>query len=295
MSSAQFSQYLVSGITQGSIYALVALGFTIIYAVTKIINFAQGDFVMLGGMLSFILIKATNIPFVPSLILAVLCTAVIGAILYILAIRPARNASVVSLIIITIGASIFIRGITRQFLGVDSVRPPFFSGDEALVFMGAIIRPQALWIIGTTIVVTVMLHLFLSYTMIGNALKASAISKIAAAKVGIDTRTMSLYAFILAAIIGGTSGIVMAPLALTSYNVGVMLGLKGFVSASIGGFKSPIISVIGGITIGVVESLAVAINVGPFTSSYKDAIAIIILLLILLIRSGRLAAEERTA
>ena len=294
MSSDQFFQYLISGITQGSIYALVALGFTIIYAVTKIINFAQGDFVMLGGMLSFTLINAAGIPFVPSLILAVLSTAVIGAILYMLAIRPARKASVVSLIIITIGASIFIRGIARQLLGVDAVRPPFFSGDESLVFMGAIIRPQALWIIGTTIVVTVILHLFLSYTMMGNALKASAISKIAAAKVGINTRTMALCAFILAAIIGGISGIVMAPLALTSYNVGVMLGLKGFVSASVGGFKSPIISVIGGITIGIVESLAVGINWGPFTSSYKDAIAIMALLLILLIRSGRLATEERT-
>jgi branched-chain amino acid transport system permease protein len=295
MSLDQFFQYLVSGITQGSIYALVALGFTIIYAVTKIINFAQGEFVMLGGMLSFTLINAAGIPLVPSLILAVLSTAVIGAVMYILAIRTARKASVVSLIIITIGASIFIRGITRQFLGVDSVRPPFFSGDESLVFMGAIIRPQALWIIGTTIVVTVILHLFLSCTMMGNALKASAISKIAAAKVGIDTRTMALCAFILAATIGGISGIVMAPLALTSYNVGVMLGLKGFVSASIGGFKSPIVSVIGGITIGIVESLAVGINWGPFTSSYKDAIAIVVLLLILLIRSSSLATEERTA
>ncbi len=295
MSSEQFFQYLVSGITQGSIYALVALGFTIIYAVTKIINFAQGEFVMLGGMLSFTLINAAGIPLIPSLILAVLSTAVIGAVLYMLAIRTARKASVVSLIIITIGASIFIRGVARLFLGVDSVRPPFFSGDEPLIFMGAIIRPQALWIIGTTIVVTIILHLFLSYTMMGNALKASAINKIAAAKVGINTRTMALSAFILAAIIGGISGVVMAPLALTSYNVGVMLGLKGFVSASIGGFKSPIVSVIGGITIGIVESLAVGINWGPFTSSYKDAIAIVALLLILLVRSGKLAAEERTA
>ncbi len=293
MSLDQFFQYLISGITQGSIYALVALGFTIVYAVTKIINFAQGEFVMLGGMLSFTLINAAGVPFVPSLILAVLSTAVVGAALYMLAIRTARKASVVSLIIITIGASIFIRGIARQLLGVDSVRPPFFSGDESLVFMGAIVRPQALWIIGTTIVITVILHLFLSYTMMGNALKASAISKVAAAKVGINTRTMALCAFVLAAIIGGIGGVVMAPLALTSYNVGVMLGLKGFVSASIGGFKSPIISVIGGIGIGIVESLAVGINWGPFTSSYKDAIAIVVLLLILLIRSDKLAAEER--
>jgi branched-chain amino acid transport system permease protein len=295
MSLDQFLQYLIAGITQGSIYALVALGFTIIYAVTRIINFAQGEFVMLGGMFSFTFINAAGIPLLPSLILAVLSTAVIGAMIYVLAIRTARKASVVSLIIITIGASIFIRGIARQFLGVDAVRPPFFTGDEPLSLLGAVIRPQALWIIGTSIVVTVILQLFLSYTLMGNALKASSISKIAAAKVGIDSRIMALCAFILAAIIGGISGAVMAPLALTSYNVGVMLGLKGFVSASIGGFKSPIISVIGGLTIGIVESLAVGIDWGPFTSSYKDAIAIVALLLILLIRSGRLATEERTS
>jgi branched-chain amino acid transport system permease protein len=295
MSLDQFLQYLIAGITQGSIYALVALGFTIIYAVTRIINFAQGEFVMLGGMFSFTFINAAGIPLLPSLILAVLSTAVIGAMIYVLAIRTARKASVVSLIIITIGASIFILGIARQFLGVDAVRPPFFTGDEPLSLLGAVIRPQALWIIGTSIVVTVILQLFLSYTLMGNALKASSISKIAAAKVGIDSRIMALCAFILAAIIGGISGAVMAPLALTSYNVGVMLGLKGFVSASIGGFKSPIISVIGGLTIGIVESLAVGIDWGPFTSSYKDAIAIVALLLILLIRSGKLATEERTS
>ncbi|MDD4875978.1 MAG: branched-chain amino acid ABC transporter permease [Dehalococcoidales bacterium] len=293
MSVDQFLQYLISGITQGSIYALVALGFTIIYAVTRVINFAQGEFVMLGGMLSFLLISSFGIPLIPSLILAVLFTAIIGAIIYLLAIRTAKKASVVSLIIITIGVSIFIRGFTREFLGVDSVRPPFFTGDESLTIFGALIRPQALWIIGTTIVVTIILHLFLSRTMMGNALKASAISTRAAAMVGIDSRVMALTAFVIAAVIGSIGGAVMAPLVLTSYNVGVMLGLKGFVSASIGGFKSPIISVIGGITIGVIESLAVGINWGPFTSSYKDAIAIVALLIILLIRSGRLALEER--
>ncbi len=295
MSLDQFLQYLVSGLSQGSIYALVGLGFTMIYAVTKIINFAQGEFVMLGGMLSYVLITSAGIPQVPALFLSVIIAVAIGAIMYILAIRSAREASVVSLIIITIGAAILIRGIAAEVWGVDSVRPPFFTGDQSISFFGAVIHPQALWIIGTTIVVTVLLQLFLSRTMLGKALKACSVNPQAASLVGIDTRVMGLVAFGLAAALGAIGGVVMAPLTLTSYQVGVMLGLKGFVAASIGGFVSPIATVLGGILLGVVESLAVGINWGPFTSAYKDAIALVILLAILLIRSGRLAAEERAS
>jgi len=293
MSADQFLQYLISGLTMGSIYALVGLGFTIIYAVTRIINFAQGEFVMLGGMLSFTLAVSAGLPLAPAIILSVLIAAVIGAIMYLFAIRPARNASVVSLIIITIGVAIFIRGIAGVGWGVDFVRPPYWTGSESIRFFGAYIHPQALWIIGTTLAVTVLLHFFLSYTMVGKALKACAINPRAAGLVGINAKTMALIAFTLAAAIGGIGGAVMAPLTLTSYNVGVMLGLKGFVAASIGGFKSPIAAVNGGFTLGIIESLSVGLDWGPFTSAYKDVIALVVLLLILLLWSGRLAEEER--
>ncbi len=167
MSADQFTQYLIAGLTQGSIYGLVALGFTIVYAVTRIINFAQGEFVMLGGMISFWLADSAGLPLPASTSLAVLGAAAVGAVMYLLAIRPARNASAVSLIIITIGAAIFIRGIAGEVWGVDAVRPPYFTGNESIPILGAFIHPQALWIIGTTIVITVLLHLFLSFTMVG--------------------------------------------------------------------------------------------------------------------------------
>jgi len=295
MSLDQFLQYLVSGLSQGSIYALVGLGFTMIYAVTKIINFAQGEFVMLGGMLSYVLITSAGIPQVAALFLSVIIAVAIGAIMYVLAIRSARRASVVSLIIITIGAAILIRGIAGEVWGVDAVRPPFFTGQQSISFLGAVIHPQALWIVGTTIVVTIFLQLFLSHTMLGKALKACSVNPQAANLVGIDTRIMGLVAFGIAAALGAIGGVVMAPLTLTSYQVGVMLGLKGFVAASIGGFTSPVATVVGGVLLGVVESLAVGISWGPFTSAYKDAIALVILLAILLIRSGHLAAEERVS
>ena len=294
MSSAQFVQYLISGITSGSVYALVGLGFTIIYAVTKIINFAQGEFVMLGGLLSFMLIHSAGLPLVPALILSIISAAAVGAAMYLLAIRPAKNASVVSLIILTIGAAIFIRGIAGQELTKAFVITPAFSGEGSTVsFLGARIDVQALWIIGIMVVVTIVLHLFLNYTMVGKALKACAINPVASSLVGINPKTMALIAFVLAAALGGIGGVVLAPLTPLSYQAGVMLGLKGFVAAAIGGFSSPVAAVFGGLLLGIVENFAVAANWGPFSSSYKDAIALIVLLLILLVRSGKLAEEER--
>jgi len=327
MSADQFLQYLINGLATGSTYALVGLGFTIIYAVTRIINFAQGEFVMLGGMLLFYIVSSAGIPLGSAVILSVLITATIGALLYILTIHPnimaflftsrsrtamvfiltggigiilymlanysAKKPSVVSLIIITIGASVFIRGIAGVGWGVASVIPPPFTGRDFIYFLGVHIRPQALWVIGTTLAVTILLHLFLSHTMLGKALRACAISPVAAGMVGINPKTMALIAFALAAAIGGIGGAVMAPWVPMTFNYGFTLGIWGFVAASIGGFKSPIATVIGGLTLGIVVSLAVGVDWGPFTSEYKSAIAMMVLLLILLIRSGRLSAEER--
>ena len=262
MSVAQFVQYLVSGLAQGSVYALVGLGFTMIYAVTHIINFAQGEFVMLGGMLSYVLAVNEHLPMPLALIIAILAAALVGAAMYLLSIRTARRASVLSLIIITIGAAMFIRGIAGNRLGVFSVPPPAFTGDKSLSFLGAFIEPQSLWIIGITLAVTIMLHLFLNYTMAGKSLKACAVNPRAASLVGINTKSTALIAFILAAAIGGIGGIAVAPLSMANYNMGVMLGLKGFAAASIGGFTSPIATVVGGIILGVVESLAVGLNWG---------------------------------
>ncbi|MFA5401799.1 MAG: branched-chain amino acid ABC transporter permease [Dehalococcoidia bacterium] len=295
MSADQFVQYLMSGLTQGSIYALIGLGFTIIYSVTQIINFAQGEFVMLGGMLSYVLAVEAGLPVPLALIIAILIAAGVGALMYILAIRTARRASVISLIIITIGAAIFIRGIAGNQFGVNAVSPSPFTGRGSISFLGAYIEPQALWIIGITFLVTILLYLFLSHTMVGKALRACAVNPEAASLVGINTKAMALIAFIIAAAIGGIGGVVIAPMAMASYGMGVMLGLKGFVAAAVGGFMSPIATVIGGIMLGIIESLAVGFNWGPFTSAYKDVIALVVLLLILLIRSGKLAAAERAA
>ena len=296
MTTTVFIQSLISGLNQGCIYALVGLGFTIIFSVTGIINFAQGEFVMLGGMLSYFLAKSAGLPVLPALILSVFIATLIGAILYMVAIRTARRASAVSLIIITIGAALCIQGIANKIWGPYPVAPPSFTGNGVLSILGASVQIQALWIIGITLAATIGLHLFFSYTVIGKALKASAINPRAASLVGINHKTMSLIAFSMAAALGGLGGVVIAPLSTVSYNVGAMLGLKGFVAASIGGFRSLIVTVMGGIALGIVESVIVALKWRSFTlSSYKEAIALVVLLLILLIRSRRLSEEERAS
>ncbi len=273
----QLAQYVVSGITVGSIFGLVGLGFTIVFSVTGIINFAQGEFVMLGGMLSVWLLSSVGIPLAAAFILAIAITTLVGLLVERLAIRPARNSSVISLIVITIGVSIFLRGIAGQVWGKNAVALPAFSGEEPIPFLGALIPPQSLWILGTTLVVMALLHLFLTRTMMGKALRATAINRRAAGLMAVDVSIMSLIAFSLSAAVGAIGGIVFAPTAV-SYDKGLQWG---FFAAALSGFSSQIGAVAGGILVGVLRALLA----GLISSAYADAITMAILLLVLLARS----------
>lgn len=284
----QLAQFLVTGVTLGAIYAIVALGFTIIFNVTGIINFAQGEFVMLGGMLSFWFITAFALPLPLAFVLAVAVTALVGYGLDRLAIRPARNAPVVSLIIITIGASMFIRGVGGNLWGKDAVPLPAFSGEDPVRILGAAVQPQTFWVLGATLLAMALLHGLLSYTMLGKALRACAINRNMAALVGIDARVMASLSFGLSAGLGALGGIVVAPLTMTSYGVGTMLGLKGFAAAALGGFGSQLGAVAGGVALGVLEAL----GAGYISSAYKDAIALGVLFLALFARARGVGSGE---
>jgi branched-chain amino acid transport system permease protein len=282
----QLSQYLVTGITSGAIYAIVALGFTIIFSVTGVINFAQGEFVMLGGMVSYWLLSGLNLPAPLAFVLSVVIVTLVGIALERLAIRTARGASAVSLIIITIGASIFIRGIAGQLWGKDAVALPPFTGETPIAFLGARINPQSLWVIGVTLVMMLALQLLFKFTMLGKALRACSSNPMAASLLGVNAKTMSLFSFGLSACMGAIAGIVIAPIAFTSYGVGTTLGLKGFAAAALGGFESHLLAVVGGLVLGIAE----AIGASRF-SAYKDAIAMVVLFLVLYIRFGRSARK----
>ncbi|UCG38004.1 MAG: branched-chain amino acid ABC transporter permease [bacterium] len=276
----QVLQYLITGITVGSIYALIGMGFNIIYNSTEIINFAQGEFVMLGGLLTVTGIQALRLPLPLAAILAVCAVALIGVILDIAAIRPIRNPNPITLIIITIGASIFIRGISSLVWGKEPYPIRAFSGEDPIPFLGAVIQPQSLWVMGIAFLIVLGLRQFFGRTITGKAMMASAFQPRAARLVGIDTRFMILVSFGLSGLVGAAAGIVIAPISMTQYDIGVMMGLKGFCAAIIGGLGNFWGVVVGGVALGVLESL----GAGLISSGYKDAIAFGILLVMLFFR-----------
>lgn len=236
--SEQLIQYLLSGLSTGAIYALIGFGFAIIYNTTSIINFAQGEFVMLGGMISVYFLSRLNFPLPLAVLAAIPLATAIGAIFERLAIRPLKQATHLNLVIITIGGSILIRGLAMLCWGKDTHAMPTFSGNEPLYLRGATILPQHLWIFGITLLIIIGNRLFFHYSIAGKAMRACACNRKAASLVGIDVRRMVLFSFIISSAMGAMAGIIIAPLTMTSYDVGIMLGLKGFCAAIIGGMSS---------------------------------------------------------
>lgn len=273
---SEFFQFSFSGITLGAIYALVALGFTLIYNASRVINFAQGEFLMIGGMGTVMLMKA-GLPLPAAIAGAIVLAAVAGVLLYKLAISPARDADVVTLIIITIGASIFLRGLAQWFWGKQYHALPGFSATESLHLGGAVILTQSLWILGITVVLVTALALFFTRTRLGKAILATAMNRDAAQLAGIKTSMVLTVAFAISAALGAVAGVIVAPITFTSYDVGIMLGLKGFVAAAIGGLGSSTGAVVGGLLLGLSE----AYTAGYISSDYKDAVPFVIILAIL--------------
>jgi branched-chain amino acid transport system permease protein len=274
--SAQFTQYLLTGLTVGAIYALVALGFAIIYNASQVINFAQGEFVMIGGMAT-VSLAAAGLPPLFAIPLAVGAAAVVGLLLEKFAVEPARGASVVTLIIITIGASIFLRGLATVVWDkkLHALKP--FSGDTPINIGGATILPQSLWVMGLAAVIVLALYYFFERTLQGKAMLATSHNPLAAQLVGINVRMVLFVSFGISAALGAIAGILIAPITLTSFDVGVMLGLKGFAAAILGGLGNGIGAVVGGLVLGIAESM----SAGYVSSAYKDAIAFVIILAVL--------------
>ena len=273
---AEFLQFLFSGITVGATYALAALGFTLIYNASNVINFAQGEFIMLGGMLAVFFTHA-GIALPLALVLAIAVPAIVGIVVEKLAIEPVKGAESVTLIIITIGASLVIRGLIQVWLGKGTFSLAPFSGDTPLVILGATLMPQSLWVLGVTAVVVVALWYFFNRTLQGKAMLATSNNRLAAELVGINTDRVLFISFAMSAALGAVGGILVTPITLTSYDVGIMLGLKGFVAAVVGGLGNGLGAVVGGLLVGALE----AFGAGYVSSAYKDAMPFVLILLIL--------------
>lgn len=285
----ELMQFLLSGITVGAVYALVALGFTIIYNASDVVNFAQGEFVMLGGMFTVFAFEA-GLPLPLAALLAIIATAAIGVALNKLAIEPARGAPVVSLIIITIGASIFIRGLTQTAFDKQLHRFPAFFRRHADCDRGATILPQSLWVITGALAIFVGLWLFFTRTLTGRAVLATANNRIAAQLVGINTKYVMTLSFALSAAIGALAGVLVTPITLTGYDIGIALALKGFAAAMLGGMGNPKGALVGGLLLGVIE----AMTAGYLSSQYKDAAAFVIILAVLFAMPQGLFGRQST-
>jgi len=281
--SAQFAQYLLTGVTVGAIYALVALGFAIIYNASQVINFAQGEFVMVGGMAAVSLANA-GWPLPAAVGAAVALAALLGLALEKLAVEPARGAPVVTLIIITIGASILLRGMAMLVWDKNVHALPAFSGETPIVVGGATLLPQSLWVLGATLVIVALLAWFFNRTLLGKALLATSHNRLAAQLCGISVRSVLMVAFGLSAALGAVAGILIAPITFTAWDVGVMLGLKGFAAAILGGLGSGAGAVLGGLVLGIAESM----GAGYVSSAYKDVIAFVVMLAVLMFLPGGL-------
>ncbi|MER2529653.1 MAG: branched-chain amino acid ABC transporter permease [Candidatus Competibacter denitrificans] len=284
-------QFLVTGITVGSLYALVGLGFALIYNASDVVNFAQGEFVMLGAMTAIALLNA-GIPLLLAAIIATSLTVLVGLLLERFAIEPAAGASVVTTIIITIGAAIFLRGVALLLWGKDFHALPPFSGDAPIRLGGATVLPQSLWVLGVTVALVLLVRVFLNRTLLGKALLACSFNRTAAQAVGINVKAMLRLAYGLSAGLGALAGILIAPITFSSYEAGVMLGLKGFSAAIVGGIGNPMGAVAGGLLLGVLEAL----GAGLVSSGYKDAIAFLFVLMVLFFEPtglfGHKAAER---
>ncbi len=287
----QLLQFLITGITIGSTYALVALGFSIIYNASDVVNFAQGEFVMIGAM-STITFTALGMPLLLAVLCASLLTIAVGMALEKFAIEPARGATVVATIIITIGASILLRGAALLIWGKDFYALPAFSGEQPFHLGAATILPQNLWVMGVTLVLVVLVRYFFNRTTLGKALLACSCNRLAAHLAGINVKSMLLLAYGLSAFLGSIAGVLIAPITFSSYDVGIMLALKGFSAAILGGMGNSMGAVAGGLLLGLLESF----GAGLISSGYKDAIAFIVVLLVLFFRPsglfGRATAER---
>ncbi len=288
---SEFLQFFFSGLTVGAIYALVALGFTLIYNASDVINFAQGEFVMLGGMVT-VFAAAAGVPLPLAALLAIAAAIVVGVLLHRLAIEPARGASAVTLIIITIGASILLRGIAAVTFDKNFHSFAPFAGADPVIVGGATVLPQSIIVLCGVAVIVLALWLFMARTLTGKAMIATSANRLAARLVGINTGAVIGLSFAASAAIGAIGGILITPITLTSYDVGTLLALKGFAAAMLGGMGHPVGAVAGGLIVGLLEQ----VGAGYVSSAYKDAIAFLVILGVLFVRPQGLfggAAVER--
>ena len=299
MSGVFIIQFVVVGISMGAVYALIALGFTTIFRASNIVNFAQGEFVMLGGLLTNFFLLTCGFTYLLSAVLAIMGVVLVGIGLQVLVIHPIRQAGILIMIMGTLGASMVISNIPVPisflpklgYLRDPFVLPPITTSIESVAIAGARISTQRLWAIAASLVLLGVLYYFSNYTRTGKAMESSATDPLAAQLVGIRVERMVQYSFAISAAVGAVGGILITPIFNMAFNSGALLGLKGFVAAVLGGWGKISGAVLGGFVLGVVESLCVGL-IPEYGSRYQQMWAFIILIAILYFRPKGILGSE---
>ena len=281
MDPVVFFQLVLPGLTTGCVYALVALGFVLTANVSGVVNFAQGEYVMLGGIVAAWLFDQ-GMPLGLAIPAAMLAGALLGAAQERLSLAPVRQSPPFIQITITLGVAVILRGVALIAFGKDPLSLPGFTGNGIFELFGAILPVQSIWVWGATGLLLLATYWFLKHTDTGRAVRACSINLQAARLMGVDAERLTLLVFAAAGGSGALAGIVITPIVLANWDAGIAYGLKGFIGAIIGGFRSPAVAVVAGLGIGVVEALAA----GYISSGFKDMVVYGVLLAYLLVRGG---------
>ncbi len=272
----EVAQLLLAGLGTGAIYALVALGFNIVFKSTDALNFAQGEWVMMGGMVAATLYLA-KLPLVVACLIAISVVTLFAVLCEFLVVRRLPKKTPMTVTVLTIALAIATKSLVMLVLGKNPAGLPEFSGNVVVPGLDVTMQGQVLWILGVAALVLAGTSWFFTRTLLGKSMRAAAAQPEAAALVGISPRLTLSICFAFAAAIGAVAGIIITPLTLTSFDHGTILGFKGFCAAMMGGLGSLPGALVGGLALGIVESLAG----GLVSSHFKDALAFAVLLLVL--------------
>jgi branched-chain amino acid transport system permease protein len=285
------AQSIASGVAIGCVYGLIGIGFCVIYNASGIVNFAQGSFVMLGGMVTYVGLTRYGLSLPVAAVVAIASVALLGVVLERLVVRPLwdRKSTMFVMILATLAAQIVIERLTLLTAGDQPRTLPMFTDFPPIHVAGIALSYQFLWIVGCSVLVIVGLAWFFASTKTGKAMRACSINGEAAALQGIPVSRMLALSFALSAALGAFAGVLVTPTQYTAFNIGVPFAISGFIAAIVGGFGRPLGALIGGILLGVGQSLAVVL----LGAAFKNVAALSILLLFLFIRpTGVLGAAK---
>jgi branched-chain amino acid transport system permease protein len=288
-----FLEILIIGLSLGAAFSLLALSINVIYSTSNILNFAQGEFMMLGGMLGWVFFTVLGLPYPLAFVGVALATGVVGAVEYVLVVWPLQRqrAPIISIIIATLGFSIALRIVTSLFLGRVQrfARPPL--GQDALEILGLTVLPQNVLILAITGVALAVSWWIYARTTVGLALRAAALNPDGARLVGIRIRLLMLLTFAGGGAVAGIAGLILSPLSYASPWLGLNFAILGFAAAIVGGLGSWPGAVIGGTAIGITQALALRY----LSSQWGDMVTFVLLLLVLYLRPTGLFSERASA